>query len=64
MSVVDLLVTLAIYGLVWYILWWAQSKIALPDPFGKVLTVVLVVAAVAILIGLLIGRVPLIHLHL
>lgn len=64
MSVVDLLVSLAIYGLVFYILFWGSGKIALPDPFGKVLSVVLVIAAVAILIGLLAGRVPLIHLHL
>lgn len=64
MNALDFLVTFAIYGLVAYVLWWGMGKIALPEPFGKVVTVVLVIVIMAICIGLLLGRVPLIHLHL
>lgn len=52
-----LLLTLIIWGVIFYILWWSLGAVALPEPFAKVATVVLVVAAVFILIGVLTGGV-------
>jgi len=62
MSIIALLISLIIWGLIFYVLWWALARIALPEPFNKVATVILVVAAVVILIGLLTGQVaPFFH---
>jgi hypothetical protein len=55
MTLIPIALTLISYGLLFYILWWGAAKIGLPEPFGKVLTVILVVACVAVLWGLLTG---------
>ncbi len=52
---IGLLVTLAIVCLIAYVVWWGGStilaKLALPDPIGTVLFVVLVLIVCLILIG-------------
>ena len=58
MDLLSLLVWVVILGLVFYLLWWLLAKIALPEPFGKVATVILALAAVVILIGILTGHMP------
>ena len=55
MDIVSLLVNLVVWGIVLYVLWWALGKIGLPEPFGKVATVVLVLLSVVILLSLLFG---------
>lgn len=57
MSIITLLLSLIIWGLIFYVIWWGLAKIALPEPFAKVATVVLVVAAIIVVIGLLTGSV-------
>lgn len=52
-----LLISLVIWGLIFYVLWWGLAKIALPEPFNKIATVVLVVATVLVLIGILTGSI-------
>jgi hypothetical protein len=55
MSILATLISLVIWGLIFYVLYWGLSKIALPEPFGKVATVILVLAAVIVVIGILTG---------
>jgi hypothetical protein len=57
MSLIDLLIYLVLWGLVLYVLWWAIGKIGLPEPFGKIATVILVVITVLVLLGPLLGYV-------
>jgi hypothetical protein len=57
MSIIALLVTLIIWGLIFWLLWWALGIIGLPEPFAKVATVILVLAAVLVIIGILTGSV-------
>lgn len=57
MGIIALLISLVIWGLIFYVLWWGLGKIALPDPFGKVVTVILVLAAIVVIVGLLMGNV-------
>jgi len=56
-ALLSLLLTIVVWGIIFYILYWALGAIALPAPFAKVATVVLVVAAVIVLIGILTGSV-------
>ena len=54
---------LVIGGLIFYVAYWALSKIALPDPFNKIALVLLVVLCALWLINLLltISGHPLVH---
>ena len=62
-GLISLLVTLIIVGLIFYCLYWLLGQIALPEPFGKVATVILGLAAVIYLIGILTGQAPAIRLQ-
>lgn len=55
MDLVGVLVYLLVWGLILYVLWWGIGKIGLPEPFGKVATVILVVVTVIVLLNLLLG---------
>ncbi len=55
MGLLALLVTLIVAGIIFYVLWWALGAIALPEPFNKVATVILILAAVIVLIGIFTG---------
>jgi hypothetical protein len=48
-------VWLVVAGLVLYVLWWGLSQLGLPEPFNKILLVVLVLITVVILINFLLG---------
>jgi len=54
-SLISALLYIIVAGLIFWLLWWLISYIALPDPFGKVLRVVLAVVAVLFLINWLLG---------
>ena len=56
-SLFGLLLSIVIWGVIFYILWWALGAINPPEPFRKVATVILVVAAVIVTIGLLTGSI-------
>lgn len=57
MEFISILISLVIWGIVFYVLWWALGKVGLPEPFNKVATVVLVLASVVVVIGLLMGEI-------
>lgn len=57
MDILNLLVTIIVAGLCFYLLWWLLGVIGLPEPFNKVATVLLALVAVVFLIGVLTGRV-------
>jgi len=48
---------LSVVGLIFYVLWWALGKIALPEPFNKVATVLLVVIGAVVIIYFLLGMI-------
>jgi len=55
MAVLTLLLALVVWGLVFWIIFWGVNQIVVPEPFNKVIRVVLVLAAVVVVIGLLTG---------
>jgi branched-subunit amino acid permease len=55
MDLLTLLVYLAVFVIVVILIWWLLQQITLPDPLGKILTIVLVVVAAVILIGILLS---------
>ena len=54
---VAILLSLVIWGVIFWLFWWLLGVIALPEPFNKVAIVLLTVCAVGIIIGLLTGSV-------
>jgi hypothetical protein len=55
MNLIGLLITVVILGLVFYVIWWLLGTIGLPEPFNKVVRVLLALIAVVILLSLLFG---------
>jgi hypothetical protein len=53
--VVHTLLYLICIGIVFWLLWWLLSYIALPEPFAKVARVILAVAAVVVLINIVLS---------
>ena len=56
-AAVRIIFTIIVAGLIFWLLWWLVGYLTLPQPFDKVARVVLVVLAVAVLIGLLLQSV-------
>jgi ABC-type multidrug transport system permease subunit len=54
-TLLTLLVSLVIAGLVFWIIWWFLDYVAIPEPFNKVIRVVVGLAVVIFLIDLLMG---------
>lgn len=59
--ILPLLFSLVIWGLVFWLFWWLLGIIGLPEPFNKVATVLLALAAVIVIIGLLTGSIVPFH---
>lgn len=57
MTLLGLLISLIIWGLIFYILWWALEAMGLPEPFNKVASIILILAAVLVIVGILTGSV-------
>jgi hypothetical protein len=55
---IAILLSLVIWGLIFFVIWWGLGQVALPEPFNKVATVIVVVAVVIVVIGLLMGNIP------
>jgi len=55
-SIIGLLVTVIVLGLVFYVLWWLVGVIGLPEPFNKVAIVLIALCAVVVLLSLLFGH--------
>jgi len=54
-SLVHVFIELLIIGCVFWLLWWLVAYIAPPEPFAKILRVVLAIVAVLLLINWLLG---------
>ncbi len=52
---IDLLITLVVAGLIFYLLFWFISFVGLPAPFDKVAKVIIALAALIFLLNLLTG---------
>lgn len=57
MALITILLSLVIWGLIFWLLWWGLGKVGLPEPFNKVATIILVVASIIVVIGLLMGSI-------
>jgi len=57
MSLVGLLITILILGLIFAVIWWGINTIALPAPFKTVAVGIFVIIVVIVLVGLLTGNV-------
>lgn len=49
------LIILVIWGVIMWVLWWGLHKIAPPEPWLKVGTVILVIITVVVLVNILLG---------
>jgi hypothetical protein len=56
-GLVAIVVYLIIAGLVFWLLWWLLGYVNPPEPFKKVGTVILAIAAVLVIIGILLSLV-------
>lgn len=54
-QLLNALVVLVIWGVILWVLWWGLHKIAPPEPWLKVGTVILVLITVVVLINILLG---------
>lgn len=67
MLLLELLISLVIWGLILAIVWWAVSQIPVPAPFSWVIRAVFALIVVIVLVGLLTGGtlvgVPILHLR-
>lgn len=54
-ALVHSILFLIILGVIFGLLWWLVNYIALPEPFGKVLRVILAIAAVVVCINVLLS---------
>lgn len=54
-GLVGVIITLIVAGLIYWLLDWLITKVALPDPFAKVARVILIVAAVLFVINALLS---------
>ncbi len=52
-AAVTIFVYILVAGLIFGLLWWLVGYIGLPEPFNKVLRVVLAILAVLVIIGIL-----------
>lgn len=57
-GLLSFVVTLVIAGLLFWLLIWFVDFVGLPEPFNKVIKVVIGLVAVIFLIGVLTGHVP------
>jgi hypothetical protein len=54
-SLLSVLITLVIVGLIFWLLWWFIGYVCLPEPFNKVAKVIIGLVALIFLINLLLG---------
>jgi len=54
---IAILFSLIIWGLIFWVLRWGLSAVDVGDPFQKIANIVLVIAAVIVVIGLLMGSI-------
>ena len=56
-GLMSMLIYLVVIGLIFWCIWWALSYFAIPEPFNKIIRVVVGLVALIIVINLLLGLV-------
>lgn len=54
-TLISLLITLVVAGLIFWLLWWFLGVCGLPEPFNKVARIIIALFAVVFLLNLLLG---------
>lgn len=54
-AIISLVITIVIAGLIYWVLDWALTKFALPEPFAKIARVLLVLMAVVFIVNALLS---------
>lgn len=54
-GLIHLLVYLVVVGLIFWVIWWFVGYVGVPEPFNKVIRVILGLAALIIVVNLLLG---------
>lgn len=54
-GLVNLVITLIVVGLVYWVLDWALGRIALPEPFSKIARVILILAVAVFIVNALLS---------
>jgi hypothetical protein len=54
-GLVNLVVNIVVAGLIFWLLWWLIHYVGIPQPFLKVIEVIIIVAAVIWIINVLLG---------
>ena len=54
-TIIHALIAIVIWGLILWLCWWGLGKIAPPEPFMKIGTVILVLLTVVVLVNILLG---------
>lgn len=52
-SLISVLIYLVIIGLVFYAIWWFIGYVGLPEPFNKIIRVIVGLVALVVVVGLL-----------
>jgi len=52
---IELLIQLVILGLIFWVIWWFIGYVGIPEPFNKVLRVVVGLVALILVINILLG---------
>lgn len=54
-SLLNLLIWFVVLGLIFYVIWWALGQFALPEPFNKIIRVIVVLICAILLINIMLG---------
>ena len=54
-TLASFLIYVVVAGLIFWLIWWLVDYIVLPEPFNKVVKVIIAVAAVLFLVNILLG---------
>lgn len=54
-TLASFLIYVVVAGLIFWLIWWLVDYIGLPEPFNKVVKVIIAVAAVLFLVNILLG---------
>lgn len=63
MSVIALIVTLVLMGLVFWLVLWFVDYVGLPEPFNKVIKVIVGLVILLYLLGVILGGAPIVPVH-
>jgi hypothetical protein len=63
MSLIGLIVTLVLMGLVFWLVLWFVDYVGLPEPFNKVIKVIVGLIILIYLLGVILGGAPIVPVH-